>query len=66
VFVAISALGLGVDYSLICVVLFAGQVRRLQDLVQQSGRAGWDGARSESIIVWGGLYSPKGKQLASS
>jgi superfamily II DNA helicase RecQ len=64
VFVATSALGLGVDYSLICVVLFAGQVRRLQDLVQQSGRAGQDGARSKSIIVWGGSYSPKGKRLA--
>jgi superfamily II DNA helicase RecQ len=40
VFVATSALGLGVDHSLIRVVLFAGRVRRLQDLVQQSGRAG--------------------------
>jgi superfamily II DNA or RNA helicase len=64
VFVATSALGLGVDHGLIRVVLFAGRVRRLRDLVQQSGRAGRDGARSESIIVRGGSYSPEGKRLA--
>jgi len=37
VFVATSALGLGVDHGLIRVVLFVGQIRRLRDLVQQSG-----------------------------
>ena len=64
VFVATSALGLGIDHGLIRVVFFVGQVRRLRDFVQQSGRAGRDGAASEAIIVRGATYAPGGKRLA--
>jgi ATP-dependent helicase YprA (DUF1998 family) len=46
VFVATNALGLSVDRGSIRHVFFLGEIRRLRDLVQQSGRAGRDGAPS--------------------
>jgi superfamily II DNA helicase RecQ len=51
VVVATSALGLGIDCSTIRHVFFVGQIRRLRDLVQQSGRAGRDGAPSKATII---------------
>jgi superfamily II DNA/RNA helicase len=62
VFVATSALGLGVDRGSIRHVFFLGQIRRLRDLVQQSGRAGRDGAPSKATIVRGAVYAPNGKR----
>jgi superfamily II DNA helicase RecQ len=66
VFVATSALGLGIDCSTIRHVLFVGQIRRLRDLVQQSGRAGRDGAPSKAPIIRGAVYAPNGKRRAGS
>jgi superfamily II DNA helicase RecQ len=51
VFVATSALGLGVDCGSIRHVFFLGQIRRLRDLVQQSGRAGRDGAPTTRLML---------------
>ncbi|KIV98743.1 uncharacterized protein PV09_09495 [Verruconis gallopava] len=51
VFTAINALGLGVDAPTIRVVIHVGQVRRLRDYSQESGRAGRDRAKSEAIIL---------------
>jgi superfamily II DNA helicase RecQ len=65
VFVATSALGLGVDRGSIRHVFFVGQIRRLRDLVQQSGRAGRDGAPSKATVIRGALYAPDGKRRAS-
>ena len=61
-FVATSALGLGIDRGSIRHVFFLGQIRRLRDLVQQSGRAGRDGAPSKATIIRGALYAPNGKR----
>jgi superfamily II DNA helicase RecQ len=61
-FVATSALGLGVDRGSIRHVFFLGQIRRLRDLVQQSGRAGRDGAPSKATIIRGALYASNGKR----
>jgi hypothetical protein len=44
-------LGLGVDAPRIRVVIHVGQVRRLRDYSQESGRAGRDGGESEAIIL---------------
>jgi superfamily II DNA helicase RecQ len=62
VFVATSALGLGVDCGSIRHVFFVGQIRRLRDLVQQAGRAGRDGAPSRATIIQGAAYAPNGKR----
>jgi superfamily II DNA helicase RecQ len=66
VFVATSALGLGVDRSSVRHVFFIGQIRRLRDLVQQSGRAGRDGAPSKATIIRGAVYAPNGKRRVGS
>jgi superfamily II DNA helicase RecQ len=63
VFVATSALALGVDHGLIRVVFFIGQIRTLRELVQQSGRAGRDGAPSKAVIIRGATYGPNGRRL---
>jgi hypothetical protein len=55
VFVATSALGLGVDCSMIRHVFFVGQ---------QSGRAGRDGAPNRATIIRGAAYAPNGKRRA--
>jgi ATP-dependent DNA helicase RecQ len=51
VIVATSALGLSIDCSTIRRVFFVGQIWQLRDLVQQSGRAGRDGAPSKATII---------------
>jgi RecQ family ATP-dependent DNA helicase len=51
--VATSALGLGVDVPNVRLVVHAGMPRRLRDYVQESGRAGRDGCRSEAVVVCG-------------
>jgi superfamily II DNA helicase RecQ len=61
VFVAISALGLGIDCGTILHAFFVGRIRRLRDLVQQSGRAGRDGASSKATVIRGAVYVPNGK-----
>jgi superfamily II DNA helicase RecQ len=62
VFVATSALGLGIDRGSIRHVFFVGEIRRLRDLVQQSGRAGRDGAPSKATIIRGAAYTPNGQR----
>ncbi|KJZ70997.1 hypothetical protein HIM_09608 [Hirsutella minnesotensis 3608] len=49
--VATNALGLGVDVPDVRLVVHAGMPRRLRDYVQESGRAGRDGARSKAVVV---------------
>ncbi|KJZ71409.1 hypothetical protein HIM_09197 [Hirsutella minnesotensis 3608] len=49
--VATNALGLGVDVPDVRLVVHAGMPRRLRDYVQESGRAGRDGARSQAVVV---------------
>ncbi|OBS16846.1 hypothetical protein FPOA_12575 [Fusarium poae] len=49
--VATNALGLGVDVPDVRLVVHAGMPRRLRDFVQESGRGGRDGKRSESVVV---------------
>ncbi|CAM1507686.1 Fc.00g073270.m01.CDS01, partial [Cosmosporella sp. VM-42] len=49
--VATNALGLGVDVPDVRLVVHAGMPRQLVDLVQESGRGGRDGQKSESIVV---------------
>jgi len=58
VFTATNALGLGVDAPTIRVVIHVGTVRRIRDYVQESGRAGRDGRRSEAIL-WRGMTSDR-------
>ena len=48
---ATNALGLGVDLPDIRVVIHAGQLQKLRDYAQESGRAGRDCNSSEAIIV---------------
>lgn len=49
--VATNALGLGVDVPDVRLVVHAGMPRRLRDYVQESGRAGRDGCKSEAVVV---------------
>ena len=51
VLVATSALGMGVDYAHVRFVFHQGQSHSLMDFSQESGRAGRDGKRAESIVV---------------
>jgi superfamily II DNA helicase RecQ len=51
VFTATNALGLGVDAAGVRAVIHIGVVRLVRDYVQESGRAGRDGSRSEAIII---------------
>ncbi|PON20110.1 hypothetical protein TGAM01_v211033 [Trichoderma gamsii] len=49
--VATNALGLGVDVPDVRLVVHAGMPRDLRNFVQESGRGGRDGERSESVVV---------------
>jgi Lhr-like helicase len=51
VIAATSALGMGVDIPNICSIIHIGTPRTLLDYAQESGRAGWDGQRSEVVII---------------
>ncbi|EAW22048.1 putative helicase [Aspergillus fischeri NRRL 181] len=51
VIAATSALGMGVDIPNIRSIIHIGAPRTLLDYAQESGRAGWDGQRSEAIII---------------
>jgi superfamily II DNA or RNA helicase len=51
VLIATSALGMGVDYGEVRFVIHHGGSRSLIDFSQESGRAGRDGKRAESIVV---------------
>lgn len=58
--VATNALGLGVDVPDVRLVVHAGMPRRLRDYVQESGRAGRDGSRSEAVVVCRKARHPRG------
>ena len=51
VWVATNALGVGIDIPNIRVVIHVGVKRKVRDYVQESGRGGRDGQRSEGIIM---------------
>lgn len=46
-----KALGLGIDVPDVRLVLHAGMPYSMKDLIQESGRAGRDGQKSEAIVV---------------
>ncbi len=48
---ATNALGMGIDDPKVGMVVHAGMPRQLVDFVQESGRGGRDGRRSESVVV---------------
>ncbi|KAF4473075.1 ATP-dependent DNA helicase Q1 [Fusarium albosuccineum] len=48
---ATNALGLGVDDPNVRLVVHVGMPRQLEDFVQESGRGGRDGKKSESVVV---------------
>ena len=51
VVVATNALGLGIDIPNIRVVIHIDGIQHFRDFAQESGRAGRDGQRSESIVI---------------
>ena len=51
VWVATNALGVGIDIPNIRVVIHIGAKNKVRDYVQESGRAGRDGSKSEGIIM---------------
>jgi len=51
VFAATNALGLGIDAQSIRVVVHVGISKKMRNYVQESGRAGRDGLKSEAIIM---------------
>ena len=51
VIIATSTLGLGVNIPDIRAVIYADKLRNLEDYVQESGRAGRDGEKSEAIVI---------------
>ncbi|KJZ69027.1 hypothetical protein HIM_11586 [Hirsutella minnesotensis 3608] len=48
---ATNALGMGIDNPNVRMVVHAGIPRQLVDFVQESGRGGRDGSKSESVVV---------------
>ncbi|KAI5465231.1 P-loop containing nucleoside triphosphate hydrolase protein [Mariannaea sp. PMI_226] len=58
VIVATSALGVGFDYPYVRWVVHAGAPRRMMDFSQESGRAGRDGKRAESIVLLSAAWQP--------
>ncbi|EXM13172.1 hypothetical protein FOTG_18366 [Fusarium oxysporum f. sp. vasinfectum 25433] len=51
--VATNALGMGMDVPDVRLVVHAGMPRQLRNFVQESGRAGRDGQKSEAVVVCG-------------
>src|SRR5262245_60763159 len=49
--VDMSALGLGIDYGQVRLVIHQGQSRSMVDFSQESGRAGRDGKPAKSVII---------------
>lgn len=58
VIVATSALGVGFDYPYVRWVVHAGAPRRMMDFSQESGRAGRDGERAESVVLLSAAWQP--------
>lgn len=56
--VATSALGIGFDYPYVRWVVHAGAPRRMTDFSQESGRAGRDGERAESVVLLSAAWQP--------
>ena len=55
--VATSALSVGYDYPYVRYVIHAGPPRCMTDFSQESGRAGRDGQRADSVILAAGSFS---------
>ena len=51
IMVATSGFGVGIDYSSVRLVVCFGMPYSIEDMVQQFGRAGRDGLRSETILL---------------
>ena len=51
IMVATSGFGVGIDYSSVRMVVCFGMPYSIEDMVQQFGRGGRDGARSEAILL---------------
>jgi superfamily II DNA helicase RecQ len=64
VFTATNALGLGIDRASIRVVIHMGVPRQMRSFAQESGRAGRDQLRSESIIMRAGYRNGQGQWQA--
>ena len=62
VFAATNALGLGIDRPTVRVVIHTRPPKKMRDYVQESGRAGRDGEKSEAILVMGAMYNQAGKR----
>lgn len=66
VIVATNALGLGIDVPDVRVVFHIGEIRRMKDYSQQSGRAGRDGQYSEAIVIQSRKHSEDAWNNAAS
>ena len=53
---ATNALGMGVNFSNVRMIIHYGPPREMKDFVQQIGRAGRDGQPSKAVLLYNGLH----------